>query len=103
MSDFYGIKPGSIPGFAEAGAGKFMSVGGLPGHTVKHMLMFMENYATCTRRTRWRSRYAYGMSLQRSRTSAGRRGKLTREGTRPHDVQPSPNRDSECFGRCPHV
>jgi hypothetical protein len=30
MSDFYGIKPGTIPGFAEAGAGKFMSVGGLP-------------------------------------------------------------------------
>jgi hypothetical protein len=42
MSDFYGIKPGTVPGFAEAGAGKFMSVGGLPGHTVKHMLMFME-------------------------------------------------------------
>ena len=42
MSDFYGIKPGTIPGFAEAGAGKFMSVGGLPEHTVQHMLMFME-------------------------------------------------------------
>jgi hypothetical protein len=42
MSDFYGIKPGTIPGFAEAGTGKFMSVGGLPEHTVKHMLMFME-------------------------------------------------------------
>jgi hypothetical protein len=42
MSDFYGIKPGTIPGLAETGAGKFMSVGGLPGHTVQHMLMFME-------------------------------------------------------------
>ena len=30
MSDFYGIKPGTIPGFAEAGGGKFMSVQGLP-------------------------------------------------------------------------
>jgi hypothetical protein len=42
MSDFYGIKPGTVPGFAEAGAGKFVSVGGLPEHTVKHMMMFME-------------------------------------------------------------
>ena len=42
MSDFYGIKPGTIPGFAETGAGKFMSVGRLPEHTVKHMLMFMK-------------------------------------------------------------
>jgi hypothetical protein len=42
MSEFYGIKPGSIPGFAETGAGRFMSVGGLPGHTVRHMLTFME-------------------------------------------------------------
>jgi hypothetical protein len=42
MSDFYGIKPGSVPGFAEAGAGRFMSVGGLPDQTVQHMLSFME-------------------------------------------------------------
>jgi hypothetical protein len=42
MSDFYGIDPGSIPGFAETGAGKFMSVGGLPEQTVQHMLKFME-------------------------------------------------------------
>jgi hypothetical protein len=41
MSDFYGIEPGSIPGFAEAGGGKFISVQGLPEHTVRHMLMFM--------------------------------------------------------------
>jgi hypothetical protein len=28
MSDFYGIKPGTVPGFAESGgAGKFMGVG----------------------------------------------------------------------------
>ncbi|MDX6345013.1 MAG: hypothetical protein QOH87_5151 [Trebonia sp.] len=43
MSDFYGIDPGSIPGFAETGAGKFMSVGGLPEQTVQHMLKFMES------------------------------------------------------------
>lgn len=42
MSDFYGITPGTIPGFAEAGAGRFMGVGGLPELTVQHMLMFME-------------------------------------------------------------
>jgi hypothetical protein len=42
MSDFYGIKPGAVPGFAETGAGTFMSVEGLPGLTVQHMLMFME-------------------------------------------------------------
>jgi hypothetical protein len=42
MSDFYGIESGAIPSFAEAGTGRFMSVGGLPEHTVQHMLTFME-------------------------------------------------------------
>ena len=42
MRDFYGITPGTIPGFAETGAGKFMGVGGLPDDTVQHMLAFME-------------------------------------------------------------
>ena len=42
MSDFYGITPGTIPGFAETGAGKFMSVGGLPEQTVENMLKFMD-------------------------------------------------------------
>jgi hypothetical protein len=41
MSDFYGIKAGMIPGFAEAGGGKFISVDGLPEHTMRHMVMFM--------------------------------------------------------------
>lgn len=41
MSDFYGIEPGAIPEFAEVGGGAFMSVQGLPAHTVRHMLMFM--------------------------------------------------------------
>lgn len=41
MKDFYGIKPDTIPGFAEAGGRKFMSVEGLPEHTVRHMTMFM--------------------------------------------------------------
>jgi len=42
MSDFYGMEPGAIPGFAEAGGGKFMSVQGLPEATVKNMTTFMQ-------------------------------------------------------------
>ena len=42
MTDFYGIKPGMIPGFAEAGAGTFIGVEGLPERTVRHMVMFMD-------------------------------------------------------------
>jgi hypothetical protein len=42
MGDFYGIKPGTIPGFADAGDGRFISVADLPGHTVRNMAMFME-------------------------------------------------------------
>jgi hypothetical protein len=42
MNDFYGIEPGTVPGFTEAGAGRFMSVKGLPERTVRHMLTFME-------------------------------------------------------------
>jgi hypothetical protein len=42
MSDFYGIEPGAIPEFAEVGGGAFMNVQSLPGHTVRHMLMFMD-------------------------------------------------------------
>ncbi len=41
MSDFYGIEPGAIPGFAEAGDGKFIGVQGLPEQTVRHMVTFM--------------------------------------------------------------
>jgi hypothetical protein len=42
MGDFYGIEPGTIPGFAEAGGGKFMGVEGLPSRTVTNMVAFME-------------------------------------------------------------
>jgi hypothetical protein len=42
VNDFYGIKPGTIPGFTEAGGGRFMSVAGLPKQTVGHMLTFMD-------------------------------------------------------------
>jgi hypothetical protein len=42
MGDFYGIKPGTIPGFTEVGGGKFMSVEGLPSRTVTKMVAFME-------------------------------------------------------------
>lgn len=41
MSDFYGMKPGTIPGFAEVGDGRFMSVEGLPDRTVTRMSAFM--------------------------------------------------------------
>lgn len=41
MSDFYGIKPGTVPGFADAGGGKFIGVQGLPEHTLRHMVTFM--------------------------------------------------------------
>jgi hypothetical protein len=30
MGDFYGIEPGTIPGFAETGAGKFIGAGASP-------------------------------------------------------------------------
>ncbi|HSZ40726.1 MAG TPA: hypothetical protein VK817_12265 [Trebonia sp.] len=42
MGDFYGIKSGTVPGFAEFGGGRFMSVGKLPEETVRNMLDFME-------------------------------------------------------------
>jgi hypothetical protein len=42
MGDFYGIEPGTIPGFTEVGTGKFMSVEGLPSRTVANMTAFME-------------------------------------------------------------
>jgi hypothetical protein len=42
MSDFYGMRRGAIPGFAEAGSGKFISVEGLPDSTVTNMVAFME-------------------------------------------------------------
>lgn len=42
MGDFYGIKSGTVPGFAEVGVGRYMSVGKLPEHTVRHMIDFME-------------------------------------------------------------
>jgi len=42
VADFYGIQAGTIPGFAEAGGGKFMSVQGLPDRTVRNMVKFMD-------------------------------------------------------------
>jgi hypothetical protein len=41
VTDFYGIRAGTIPGFAEAGGGKFMGVQGLPDRTVQNMVTFM--------------------------------------------------------------
>ena len=43
MTDFYGIRPGTVPGFAQAGNGNFMSVKGLPDRTVRNMARFMDN------------------------------------------------------------
>jgi hypothetical protein len=42
VTEFYGIQMGAIPGFAEAGGGKFMSVQGLPDRTVQNMVKFMD-------------------------------------------------------------
>ena len=42
MTDVYGIPAGTIPGFAEAGGGQFMSVKGLPDRTVPNMVTFMD-------------------------------------------------------------
>jgi hypothetical protein len=42
MGDFYGIEPGTIPSFTEAGGGRFMRVGRLPEHTVANMVAFMD-------------------------------------------------------------
>jgi hypothetical protein len=42
MGEFYGIERGTIPGFAEAGGGKFVGVEGLPSRTVTNMAAFME-------------------------------------------------------------
>ena len=42
MTDFYGIQTGTIPSFADAGDGKYMSVQGLPDRTVRNMVKFME-------------------------------------------------------------
>jgi hypothetical protein len=42
VADFFGIQTGTIPGFAEAGGGKFMSVQGLPDRTVRNMGKFMD-------------------------------------------------------------
>ena len=41
VTDFYGIRPGAIPGYAETASGKFMSVRGLPDRTVENMATFM--------------------------------------------------------------
>ena len=36
------IPAGTVPGFAEAGGGKFMSVQGMPDRTVQNMATFMD-------------------------------------------------------------
>ena len=41
MSDFYGMRTGTIPGFAEVGGGKFISVQDMPEQTVQHMITIM--------------------------------------------------------------
>jgi hypothetical protein len=43
VADFYGIRPGTVPGFAQTGDGNFMSVKGLPDRTVRNMARFMDN------------------------------------------------------------
>jgi hypothetical protein len=70
MGDFYGMKPGTIPGFADAGSGKFIGVEGLPRRTVTNMVAFMESCAECTGMTPSHSKCACGMSRPPSKTSA---------------------------------
>jgi len=41
MTDFDGIQAGTIPGFAEASGGIFISVTGLPDRTVRNMVTSM--------------------------------------------------------------
>jgi hypothetical protein len=41
MADIYGMEPNAIPGFAEVGGGKFMSVERVPDRTVTKMSAFM--------------------------------------------------------------
>ena len=40
-TDFYRIQAGTIPGFAEASGGIFISVTGLPDRTVRNMVTVM--------------------------------------------------------------
>ena len=42
MTDSYAIQAGTIPGFAEAGGGIFISATGLPGRTVRNMVTVMD-------------------------------------------------------------
>jgi hypothetical protein len=42
MGEFYGIEPGTVPGFAEAGVGQFIGVEGLPSRTVTNMAAYMK-------------------------------------------------------------
>ena len=41
VTDFYAIQAGTIPGFAEASGGIFISVTGLPDCTVRNMVTVM--------------------------------------------------------------
>ena len=70
MGDFYGMKPGTIPGFADAGSGKFISVEGLPRRTVTNMVAFMEKLRRMHQDDPSHSKCACGMSLPPSKTSA---------------------------------
>jgi hypothetical protein len=42
VTDFYAIQAGTIPGFAEASGGIFISVTGLPDRTVRNMVTVMD-------------------------------------------------------------
>ena len=89
MTEFYGIQTGTIPGFAEAGGGKFMSVQGLPDRTVKNMVKFMDRLRGMQVQSA-ASRCPYGTSLPSSRTSAARRVMLTRGTTAARETQRRP-------------
>jgi hypothetical protein len=79
MGEFYGIEPGTIPGFAEAGVGQFIGVEGLPSRTVTNMAAYMKKLRRMYEDDPLAFECACRMSLPPSKTSAGAKGGPTPE------------------------
>jgi len=87
VTEFYGIQTGTIPGFAEAGGGTFMSVQGLPDRTVQNMVTFMGNLRGMHAQDSLAFEVCVRTSLPSSRISAARRVTLIRGMTAPPETQ----------------
>jgi hypothetical protein len=85
VTDFYRIQAGTIPGFAEAGGGKFMSVTGLPDRTVRSIVTFMGKLRGMHQPDPAGVR-GVRTARPQSRTSAARRVTLIRGMTPPIDA-----------------